>query len=275
MSLSNTTEIAALIGRIVQPVYEQFIATAIAAGLLKVPAGVRADTLDDAAYMPPAMPWIDPLKEAKAWGELEDRCYVSGPEVIRRRGGNPGDTLEQQSRWKKEKEAAGIPDNAANVQAPDAAQVVADTMASHLADVVNGQGNSFARAQAATGALASQMADVVKGQGETFASAIAQAAARPLDVTVNMHAAEAAAQPAPVVNITADVHVPAQAAPVIQVQPAAVQVVAESAAPIVNITNEVQPAPVTVNNTHPSKAVQTVQRDAKDEIVSTTTTYEA
>ena len=60
-----------------------------------------------------------------------------------------------------------------------------------------------------------------------------------------------------------------------QVQPAAVQVVAESAAPIVNITNDVQPAPVTVNNTHPSKAVQTVQRDGKDEIVSTTTTYEA
>ncbi len=109
------------IGRIVQPVYELFIATAVAAGLLKLPAGVRPDTLDDAAYMPPAMPWIDPLKEAKAWGELEDRCYVSGPEVIRRRGGNPGDTLEQQSRWRREKEAAGIPGNAGNV-APEPTQ---------------------------------------------------------------------------------------------------------------------------------------------------------
>lgn len=116
------------IGRIVQPVYEQFIATAIAAGLLKVPAGVHADTLDDAAYMPPAMPWIDPLKEAKAWGELEDRCYVSGPEVIRRRGGNPGDTLEQQSRWLREKDSSGIPVNAATVPAPPASAAGADPL---------------------------------------------------------------------------------------------------------------------------------------------------
>ena len=102
------------IGRVVRPVYEQFIATAIASGVLKIPAGVRLETLDDAAYMPPSMPWIDPLKEVKAWGMLEDRCYASGPEVIRKRGGNPIDTLEQQARWLREKEANNIPVNAEN-----------------------------------------------------------------------------------------------------------------------------------------------------------------
>ena len=101
------------IGRIVRPVYEQFIAAAVASGVITVPAGVRLETLDDAAYMPPAMPWIDPKKEAEAWGMLEDRCYVSGPEIIRRRGGNPIDTLEQQSRWVREKTDKGIPANAA------------------------------------------------------------------------------------------------------------------------------------------------------------------
>jgi lambda family phage portal protein len=100
------------IGRIVRPVYEQFIAAAVASGVLKLPAGIKPETLDDAAYMPPAMPWIDPKKEAEAWGLLEDRCYVSGPEVIRRRGGNPIDTLEQQSRWTREKQAQGLPANA-------------------------------------------------------------------------------------------------------------------------------------------------------------------
>jgi len=44
-------------------------------------------------------------------------------------------------------------------------------------------------------------------------------------------------------------------------------------APVVNVTNDVKPAPVTVKNAHPAKAVQTVQRDENDEIVSTTTTY--
>lgn len=107
------------IGRIVRPVYERFIATAIASGQLRVPSGIKPETLDDAAYMPPAMPWIDPKKEAEAWGMLEDRSYASGPEIIRRRGGNPIDTLEQQSRWLREKEAKGIPANAAQPAAPE------------------------------------------------------------------------------------------------------------------------------------------------------------
>ena len=101
------------IGRKVRPVYERMVATAIAAGTLKVPRDVVMETVDDAAYTPPAMPWIDPRKEAEAWGMLEDRCYVSGPEVIRRRGGNPIDTLEQQTRWLREKKANDLPANAA------------------------------------------------------------------------------------------------------------------------------------------------------------------
>jgi lambda family phage portal protein len=46
-------------------------------------------------------------------------------------------------------------------------------------------------------------------------------------------------------------------------------------APIVNITNDVRPAPVTVNNAHPARAVQVVERDKNDEIVQTVTTYTA
>jgi HK97 family phage portal protein len=44
--------------------------------------------------------------------------------------------------------------------------------------------------------------------------------------------------------------------------------------PTVNITNEVRPADVTVVNNHPKQAVQTVERDANDEIVRTVTKYE-
>jgi len=52
----------------------------------------------------------------------------------------------------------------------------------------------------------------------------------------------------------------------------------EQAAPVVNLASPsitVQPAEVVINNTHPTRAVQTVQRDANDEIVSTTTTYQS
>lgn len=47
-----------------------------------------------------------------------------------------------------------------------------------------------------------------------------------------------------------------------------------SAAPVVNITNEVQPSQVTVVDSHPKRAVQKVERDANDEIVQTVTTFE-
>ena len=79
---------------------------------MRAPAGIAPETLDDATYMPPAMPWIDPKKEAEAWGMLEDRAYASGPEIIRKRGGNPIDVLEQQARWLREKDANGVPHNA-------------------------------------------------------------------------------------------------------------------------------------------------------------------
>lgn len=108
---------AEFIGRIARPVFERFISVAVASGQLKVPAGVRMETLDDAIYMPPSMPWIDPLKEAVAWGMLEDRCYASGPEILRKRGANPIDTLEQQARWMREKDKQGIPHNADKAQA--------------------------------------------------------------------------------------------------------------------------------------------------------------
>jgi capsid protein len=85
-----------------------------------VPAGIVPESIDDAAYVPPSMPWIDPKKEAEAWGLLEDRCYVSGPEVIRRRGGNPRDTLEQQARWLEEKAARGVPPAPGAAPAPAA-----------------------------------------------------------------------------------------------------------------------------------------------------------
>lgn len=69
-----------------------------------------------------------------------------------------------------------------------------------------------------------------------------------------------------------------------QSQPPAIQVdvhntvqVPEQPAPNVTMAAPeitIQPAPVTVNNMHPKRAVQTVERDANDEITQTVTKYE-
>lgn len=96
------------INAIVRPTYEKFIDVALASGLLVLPADVDPDTLSDALYMPPQMPWIDPKKEADGWGLLEKNGHASGPEIIRRRGQKPRDVLDQESRWRKDAEDRGL-----------------------------------------------------------------------------------------------------------------------------------------------------------------------
>jgi lambda family phage portal protein len=94
--------------RIVRPTYERFVAMAIAARLIKLPADLDQNTLSACLLIPPQMPWIDPEKEANANAIMEDRCYTSGPEIIRRRGGTPSDVLAQQAQWLKQKAAQGL-----------------------------------------------------------------------------------------------------------------------------------------------------------------------
>jgi lambda family phage portal protein len=91
------------IGQFVQPIYERAVGLAASVGLLSVPADVIPATLDDALYLAPQMPWIDPQKEAGAWEIQERNCYASGPEIIRRRGLNPRDVVEQQLAWEDDK----------------------------------------------------------------------------------------------------------------------------------------------------------------------------
>jgi lambda family phage portal protein len=101
-----------LTARIVRPVYERFIAMALASGALRLPAGMKPDMIDDAIYIGPQMPWIDPAREADAWETLERNHYASGPEIIRKRGANPLDVLDQAQRWRDEKSARGLQDAA-------------------------------------------------------------------------------------------------------------------------------------------------------------------
>ena len=95
----------------VRPVWQAFVSTSILCGLVKIPRGMTAAGMAEALYIPPQMPWIDPLKEADANAVLEANCYKAGPEIIRSRGGNPRSVLKQQAAWRKKQIALGIPTN--------------------------------------------------------------------------------------------------------------------------------------------------------------------
>lgn len=112
------------IGQFVRPIYERFIDAAIASGVLVLPADVDTDTLSDALFIGPQQPWIDPDKESRAFERLEENVHASGPEIIRRRGQNPRDVIEQQVAWEAERRRVleqrlpedGRPDTAARAQ---------------------------------------------------------------------------------------------------------------------------------------------------------------
>ncbi|WP_372826529.1 phage portal protein [Polaromonas sp.] len=111
-------------GQWLQPTYEAFISAARLAGILKLPRDVVPESLDDALFTAQAMPWIDPLKEAGAWVMLARAGFASEIEVLRKRGVNPRDFLEQSKQWRAKTKDAGLvftsnAENGATVEAPN------------------------------------------------------------------------------------------------------------------------------------------------------------
>jgi lambda family phage portal protein len=96
------------VGQVIQPVWETFVFIADASGVVRRPADVDAASADDALYIGQAMPWIDPLKEALGWKELVQAGFASEVEVLRKRGVNPRDVLEQIKSWRKSTDDAGL-----------------------------------------------------------------------------------------------------------------------------------------------------------------------
>lgn len=95
-------------GQFVQPVWERFVDAANLYGIVKTPKDVVTGTADDALFIGQSMPWIDPLKEAKAWNQLTQDGFASEVEVMRKRGVNPRDVLEQIATWRTQVAEKGL-----------------------------------------------------------------------------------------------------------------------------------------------------------------------
>ncbi|WP_415720610.1 phage portal protein [Photobacterium ganghwense] len=77
-----------------RPVYRQWLQMELLNGL-EIPEGVDKDTLFDAVYLGPVMPWIDPVKEVKAWQERVGSYGASHSQWIRASGQNPHEVFRQ------------------------------------------------------------------------------------------------------------------------------------------------------------------------------------
>lgn len=113
------------VGQFVQPVWKDFVAAAHLSGVVPMPRDLDPNSADDALFVGQSMPWIDPLKEALAWHSLVQDGFASEVEVMRKRGANPRDVIEQIKSHRdlcKEKElvfSSDFANQAAPAQLPD------------------------------------------------------------------------------------------------------------------------------------------------------------
>lgn len=99
---------AIFVSRFVRPLWERHVELAITAGLIKLPRGIRMETVAQAEFRGPKMPWIDPKKEADALLLMTQGGFQSAQQVIAERGGRLQDVYEQMSRERKLAKELGL-----------------------------------------------------------------------------------------------------------------------------------------------------------------------
>jgi len=83
------------ISQLLRPVWKRFVQTVVLTGLAKPPRGLRPETYAQAEFMPPVMPWIDPLKEVNAIEQAARIGLKPLTDSIRERNGSMQSTFEK------------------------------------------------------------------------------------------------------------------------------------------------------------------------------------
>ncbi|HYQ23956.1 phage portal protein [Stenotrophomonas sp.] len=93
----------------VRPQRMRFVEACVLSGRVRLPRGWTLRDLAASTYVRPVMPWIDPLKEAYARGEAEDRGWVSPQQNTLQYGNNPAEVLRQRQDWQEQTETLAPP----------------------------------------------------------------------------------------------------------------------------------------------------------------------
>ncbi|ELC7323130.1 phage portal protein [Stenotrophomonas maltophilia] len=106
----------------VRPQRMRFVEACVLSGRVRLPRGWTLRDLAASTYVRPVMPWIDPLKEAYARAEAEDRGWVSPQQNTLQYGNNPAEVLRQRQDWQEQTQTLAPP--APNTSAEARAQVL-------------------------------------------------------------------------------------------------------------------------------------------------------
>jgi len=82
----------------IRPIWTRWLHLMMAAKHIEIAPNIDINTLINADYRGPVIPWIDPLKEVKADVEAVNAGFKSRSQVIRERGGDPITVCDQKAR---------------------------------------------------------------------------------------------------------------------------------------------------------------------------------
>lgn len=243
------------VGQFVQPIWKQFVLAAHLSGKVPMPRDLEQFSEDDCLFVGQSMPWIDPMKEAVAWHSLVRDGFASEVEVIRKRGGNPRDVLEQITAFRKETREKEL------IFGSDAKYTSDAGTAQDYLRFREGMQETDNKPPVDANASAHNLAMV------GIAASIAALASKKDEApNITIHSA------APEIHN----HV---AAPNITVPPAAVTVEAAQVhnhidAPIVNVEAKIETPPAQIVVAHPDSTTTTYQRDPEtQELICSTTEF--
>lgn len=92
----------------VRPIWERFVALAIASGKLRVPSHIRRETVAQAEFRGPKMPWIKPTEEADAVVTMARAGIQSMTQSIAERGRRMQDVYEEIAREQRLADELGL-----------------------------------------------------------------------------------------------------------------------------------------------------------------------
>jgi lambda family phage portal protein len=258
-------------------VHQEWMQAALAFGQIGLPNGstlpiAKLDKFTPHTWQGRRWEWVDPLKDIEADIAAINAGLKSPQSVAAKLGLDYEDLLVEIKAAEAMREKLGVKlASEAAAAAAAAGQAAAETAA------MAGSKASADSAEA-TKALALQLTEL-RGLVTTLATRSAPAPAAPapqppaiINVTLpeqrHEHHTHIQAPEAPNVEVRNEVTIPETIVNVEAIMPEQQR---QAVQPI-NIS--VQPADVVVNNTHPARAVQVVERDDQDEITRTVTTYE-
>lgn len=271
-----------------EPIYRAWLQSALLMGAITMPGGsalpaAKIDKFAKHEWQPRRWEWVDPKGDMEAKILAVKAGLMAPQDLSAAMGYDFDDTISSIAAAQKLAASLGVkltaydatpgatpgaPAAPADGQPADTGQAKAldvqlTQLRADMATNIAALGQSLRQAQAATPAPAPAMPAI---NVDVRSTDLADAALALRQLTTSNQDTFAQIRedlknmpiviPAPVANITFEAIMPEQ----------------RSEAPVINVTNQVQPAPVTVS--HPARAIQTVERDANDEITRTITTYE-